>query len=82
MHSIIARMTVWNIEAYFREEEEQIYENVVLHPVYSSDPESPNYSFSQATPSGQIQMNISNPEAFGFFKLHEEYDIVFKETKK
>jgi hypothetical protein len=74
MSTITARMQVWNID------KKETYENVMLHPVYSSDPDSPNYSFSQATPSGQVQMCISNPGAWGFFDLHKEYDIVF--TKK
>jgi hypothetical protein len=40
------------------------YRIVVLNPVYSSDPESPNYSYSKATPSGELKLTITNPKAF------------------
>jgi hypothetical protein len=75
MKTVIARMKVYNVDKNIN------YENVMLHPVYSSDPNSPNYSFSQATPSGQVQMIISNPDAWGFFEMHKEYDITFKRTE-
>lgn len=78
--TIIARVTVNNVEVIKDQDGKQTAENVYAHPVYSSDPKSPNYSFSQATPSGQIQMWISNPDAFGFFKLRGEYDVTFNAT--
>ena len=52
-------------------------ERVQMSPVYSSDPNSENYSFSQATPSGSIDLNITNPSAFGLFKEGREYFIDF-----
>lgn len=82
MSTVTARMQVWNVIKYNGNDGAQSYEDITLHPVYSSDPNHPNYSFSQATPSGQVQMHISNPGAFGFFELHKEYDIEFKEHTK
>lgn len=52
-------------------------EQVFMSPVYSSDPNSENYSYSQATPSGQISMSITNPGAWGFFERGGEYVIDF-----
>ena len=52
-------------------------ERVQMSPVYSDDPSSENYSFSQATPGGSIEMSITNPDAFGAFELGGEYLIEF-----
>lgn len=52
-------------------------ERVQMSPVYSSDPESENYTFSKATPSGAIELNITNPDAFGAFVEGQEYYIDF-----
>jgi hypothetical protein len=43
---------------------------VVLIPVYSTDPNHENKAFWDATPSGQITMSISNPPAFAQFEAH------------
>lgn len=43
---------------------------VYLQPVYGNSEE--NKSWSKATPSGELRMFISNPEAFAVFK--EAYD--------
>ncbi len=53
------------------------YEIVKLSAVYSDDKNSENYSFSQATPSADISMCISNPAAFGAFELNKEYYLDF-----
>ncbi len=51
-------------------------EQVRLRPVFSNDKESPNYSFSQATPSGVLELTITNTAAWGAFEIGREYDIV------
>lgn len=56
--------------------------SVRLHPVYSEDKTSPNYSFSQATPSGLLQLNITNPGAYSVFEAGEEYDIIITHRPK
>lgn len=48
---------------------------VVLHAVYSNDKESPNYSYSQATPSAELRLVISNPAAMDFYQKGHEYDF-------
>jgi hypothetical protein len=57
-------------------------EVVHLYAVYTSDPSSPNYSFSQATPGADMTMTISNPDAFGAFEQGKEYDLLFTPTAK
>lgn len=51
---------------------------VSLSPVYSSDPNSENYSWSQATPSGLIEMHITNQAALDAFEANKEYLIIFE----
>lgn len=53
------------------------YESVTLHAVYSSDPNDPNYSYSQATPSASAQMQINNPAALGKFEQGKLYFVDF-----
>lgn len=56
-------------------------ENVEMAPVYSSDKEDPNFSYSQATPSGKIELCITNEGAHGFFKPGKKYLVTFEETE-
>lgn len=53
------------------------FEMVKLNPVYSPDKSHPNYSWCQATPSGKIEMTITNRLALGAFVPGIEYDIAF-----
>lgn len=50
---------------------------VTLKPVYSSDPADPNFSYSQATPSGSIELTITNPAAADAFVVGSTYDVDF-----
>jgi len=52
-------------------------ETVHMHAVYSPDPDSPNYTWSKATPGGNLTMAVSNPAAMGQFKQGTEYLIDF-----
>ena len=56
---------------------EKYSEAVKLRAVYSSDPNSENYSWSKYTPSAEISLNISNPSAWGKFEVGKEYYIDF-----
>lgn len=53
------------------------YRQVHLGPVYSSDKSSPNYSWSMATPSGKLEMTITNPAAYEQFAVGREYLMTF-----
>jgi hypothetical protein len=52
--------------------------NVNLSPVTTGSKE--NESFSMYTPSGKIEMHITNPNCIGFFKVGKEYYVEFKEA--
>lgn len=54
---------------------------VTLQPVYSDDHASPNYSWSQATPSGEVKMMITNPAAFEQFKIGGTYLLTFERVE-
>lgn len=61
-----AKFQVLRVEPYLLKDGTQTSEHVVLSPVYKDkDPEGENTKFWNATPAGQIDMYISNPEAFG-----------------
>jgi hypothetical protein len=52
--------------------------DVVLNPVYDSNRESPNFRWSQATPSGEIKLTITNPGAFDQFVEGQHYFADFE----
>lgn len=56
-------------------------ESVGLSAVYSSDPNSENYSYSQATPNATLSMWISNPQAFDFFEEGKQYILTFERAE-
>ena len=54
------------------------YRRIELSPVFSSDKSSPNYSWSQATPSGKLEMTITNPGAFEQFAVGKSFLLTFE----
>lgn len=56
------------------------YRQITMSPVYSPDKASPNYSWSQATPCGELKMTITNPNAFNQFGVGKSYLMTFTET--
>ncbi len=56
------------------------YRQVFLSPVYSSDKTSPNYSWSQATPSGKLEMTITNPGAYEQFAVGKTFFMTFEQV--
>ena len=56
------------------------YRQVFLNPVYSPDKASPNYSWSQYTPSGKLEMTITNPGAYEQFAVGKTYLMTFDEV--
>lgn len=53
---------------------------VNMSPVYGGSDE--NKSFSIYTPSGKIEMHITNPDAIGFFEPAAEYYVEFRKAPK
>lgn len=58
------------------------YRQVHLSPVYSGDKASPNYSWSSATPSGKLEMTITNPGAYEQFAVGKTFLMTFQEVKE
>lgn len=56
------------------------YRQVFLSPVYSPDKASPNYSWSQYTPSGKMEMTITNPGAYEQFAVGKSFLMTFEEV--
>lgn len=78
MSAIKAKVRVHNVSSLSHGPDSPKFgEYVRMSPVYSNDPQSENYSFSQATPGGTIELNITNPSAFGFFEENKEYRVDF-----
>ena len=68
-----AKFSVGGIDSYPSGTPDKVIETVRLNAVYSADPESQNYSWSKWTPSGVVQMTITNPDAQGKFEVGKEY---------
>jgi hypothetical protein len=80
---IKAKMRVWsNKPGSLASDGSKASEQVTLSAVYSSDPNSENYSYSQATPNANLSMYISNPEAFDFFQEGDEIVVTFEKAGK
>lgn len=63
---------------YFQPGTDDTFRLVRFTPVYDPDPASPNYSWSEATPSGYIELGISNRAAFDDFEVGHEYLLTFE----
>lgn len=50
-------------------------EQIRLTAVYSDDPESENAKWSRWTPSGVLEMTITNPDAFGKVSNGHEFFV-------
>lgn len=46
-------------------------------PVYDTDPNHPNFQWSQWTPSGYLELQITNPPAYDTFEVGQEYLVTF-----
>lgn len=50
---------------------------VVMHPVYSEDPNDENRKFWDASPSGELRLGTVNPAAWAAFELDATYYLDF-----
>ena len=71
--AVIAKLKVERITEYESGKE------VHLRAVYDSDPNGVNYTWSKATPNGEIRLYISNPGAFNQFIVGKSYLVTFNE---
>lgn len=70
---VTAKMRVGTIEG----EDTTNYRKIRLFAVYDPDPASPNFAWSQATPSGHVELVITNPAAFAQFKVADTFMVTF-----
>jgi len=71
---ILAKM-----RCYFSGRDEYGQEKVELYPVYGDSEE--NKTWCKATPAGQLQLIISNPEAQGKIVSGHDYIVTIEETE-
>ena len=50
---------------------------IVAQPVYSNDPDHENKRFWDASPGGELRLNVVNLEAAEHFELNKEYYLDF-----
>lgn len=50
---------------------------IVMHPVFSDDPNSENKKFWDASPSGELKLGTVNPAAWQAFELDKDYYLDF-----
>lgn len=77
--AIVAKMSCWWIRND-RNHNDEPAEEVQFGAVYSDDPENPNHVWSKATPAGNLQLTITNPDAQGFFAHGKEYLVTIEEA--
>lgn len=75
-----AKMRVTKKTSHSWGSEKEMAIDVELQPVFSDDPGDPNYSFSKATPTGEVRLTITNDAAFDAFKVGKQYLITFTEV--
>lgn len=54
-------------------------ESIKLTAVSAKDEDDPNRDWASATPSGHLEMQINNPEVFGYFKAGRQYRVTIEE---
>jgi len=75
MRTILAKFKVGSTTNYGNNNLE-----VKMTPVVGGSDE--NKSFSMYTPSGDVRLHITNPDALDFFEAGKEYYLEFKEATK
>lgn len=76
--SIRAKFRVESIEDSADVDGRVFSRRITLRAVYSDDPAHENRAFWQATPTGFLDMSITNPAAFEQFERGAEYYIDFE----
>lgn len=70
--AVTAKMQVGHIE-----ELHASARRVKLFCVWDSNPESPNFEWSMATPAGSVELVITNPAAFEQFETGKQFMVTF-----
>lgn len=75
MSTIQAKVVVYEVKESKWADGTKVSEEIIAQPVYGTGEE--NKSYSEATPSGKIELLITNKNAFGFFVKGQEYYVNF-----
>jgi hypothetical protein len=73
--SVRAKFKCWSIQHTYSHSPDASAAQVTLTPVYGDSEE--NKTWSQHTPSGKIEMLITNPSAIASFELGKDYYVDF-----
>ena len=73
---VVAKFKVQRVEQ--QQSNNEPYINVFMHAVYGEGKE--NKEWSKYTPSGNIQMTITNKNVLDFFQVDQEYFVNFEKT--
>lgn len=65
-----------------KDEPKRYAERIKLNAVYGSEPGSENQSFSEATPSGTLEIFVTNPQVVGTFEPGGYYYLDLIPTPK
>lgn len=71
--NIKAKFSVVSVGESLDSQNNKYAELLTLRPVYSTDPNSENYSFSQFTPNGLLELTITNQAIWGQFAPGQEF---------
>lgn len=63
---------------YYTDDQLDDARSVRFTPVYDSNPDHPNFEWSKYTPSGSIELSVTNPDAFSKFEVGREYLLTFE----
>ncbi len=66
---------------HFVARQAKMLEQVKLMCVHTGDPGDPNLEWTQASPTGHLELTIQNPEAFGFVREGVEYLVRVTEVR-
>lgn len=66
---------------HFVARQAKMLEQVKLMCVHTGDPDDPNLEWTQASPTGHLELTIQNPEAFGFVREGVEYLVRVTEVR-
>lgn len=70
MSKVRAKFKCINIDAQFHGTE-----NVTFEPRYEDGDEAVNKAWSEATPTGKLEMTITNPALLGHYQAGKQYFI-------
>ena len=75
MSTLRAKMQAYQVSNTIDQNNQIESQQIKLQAVYSDDPSSPNTQWSKWTPSGSLDLTITNPNAFNKVLRGQEFYI-------